>query len=370
MKLTNQKKLYKIVKGTLAMILAGSFTFSATNAFAAGTTDQTNNYQTVDLQSETTADANGTTQTTETQEAPSLLPGDFFYFAKTAFEKIQLALSFDKVKDAQLLAEFASERLAEAQALFSSGNQDEAVKTIEAALEYMKNADQMVDQPKDENQATDEVSTDDQATDNQATDEVSTDDQATDDQAADEVSSDDQATDEQSDSQDVENVKEVLSQNIIALQAALEKVKNPVAKAALQRNIDKSYAKLAKKIDKIESKFEKNKAHKKHKEHSDADQAATDQDQNTATQDDSSTTTEPTTTEDVKAETEKAAPVTTTTEKATHQAVKKEVKATWNAVKQERKEAHQEFKTQKHEAVKKFVQEMKEERSHNEKEHK
>ena len=35
----------------------------------------------------------------------------------------------------------------------------------------------------------------------------------------------------------------------------MEKVKNPVAKAALEKNIKKSYAKLAKKIAKWESKY-------------------------------------------------------------------------------------------------------------------
>ena len=46
-------------------------------------------------------------------------------------------------------------------------------------------------------------------------------------------------------------VEEMVSQNILSLQAAMEKVKNPVAKAALEKNIKKSYAKLAKKLSEI-----------------------------------------------------------------------------------------------------------------------
>ena len=52
-------------------------------------------------------------------------------------------------------------------------------------------------------------------------------------------------------------VEKMVSQNILSLQAAMEKVKNPVAKAALEKNIKKSYAKLAKKQAKFEEKARK-----------------------------------------------------------------------------------------------------------------
>ncbi|MCQ6279869.1 DUF5667 domain-containing protein [Bacillus sp. EB600] len=260
-KLTSHKQLNKIAKGTLAVALAGTFTFSASKAFADQTTNQQDHYQTVDLQSQTNAEASTPVQTTQTQETPSMLPGDFFYFAKKAFEKIQLALTFDNVKEAKLLANFASERLAEAQALFASGDQETAIKTINQALEDMKGSDTIVDSQKQSELSLDQEKVDTKETDHQAmnTDETKTEDVQS---SANQVKSDDQtnreaATDENKDDQEVTEVKTTQAQNIVALTAAMEKVKNPVAKAALQRNIKKSYAKLAKKLDKVNSRLAK-----------------------------------------------------------------------------------------------------------------
>lgn len=259
-KLTSHKQLNKIAKGALALVLAGTFTFSASKAFADETTNQQDHYQTVDLQSGTNAEANTPAQTTQTQETPSLLPGDFFYFAKTAFEKIQLALTFDDVKEAKLLAGFASERLAEAQALFASGDQAAAIKTINQALEDMKDSDTIVDSQTQSESSPDQVKVDTKETDQSTnTDVTKTDDEQS---STDQVKSDDQtnsetATNENKDDQVVTEVKTTLAQNIVALTAAMEKVKNPVAKAALQRNIKKSYAKLAKKLGKVNARLAK-----------------------------------------------------------------------------------------------------------------
>jgi hypothetical protein len=253
-KFSNQKEISKIAKTTLAMVLAGSFTFSASNAFADGPapSDQTQTVQT---------DTTATVQPTEKQQVPSLLPGDFFYFAKMALEKIQLALTFDNTKEAKLLAENAAERLAEAEALFSDGKQQEAVNTIKEALKAMTESDKLV---KDQQGNTDETSTADDpkkadgSTTTPADGQTTTDDQKT---TGKEATTNGQGTTTTNDNQPsdgsqatendgVKEVKNVLSQNIIALKAALEHVKNPVARAALQKNIDKSYAKLAKKLDK------------------------------------------------------------------------------------------------------------------------
>lgn len=257
-KQTSHRQLNKMAKGALAVVLAGSFTFTASQAFAAETTNQQDQYETVDLQSGTNPAANTTAQTTQTQDSPSLLPGDFFYFAKTAFEKIQLALTFDDVKEAKLLAGFASERLAEAHALFASGDQETAIKTINQALKEMKDADTIVDSQK----TTDQVNNDQKETDQQSsnTDETK---KGNEQSNPDQIKTDDQTNSETSkDDQEVSAVKDTLTHNIVALNAAMEKVKNPVAKAALQRNIDKTYAKLAKKLAKANAHLAKKQAMK------------------------------------------------------------------------------------------------------------
>jgi hypothetical protein len=238
-KLKSHKEFNKIAKGALAIVLAGTVTFSATNAFAEETTGQAKVEQeqipTIDLSA---------TGALETQETPSLLPGDFFYFTKILFEKLTLALTVNEVKEAKLIADYASERLAEAEALFASGDEEAALETMKAAIEYMKNVDQMVeDQKFDEDvvESKEEVEAtvaDDKAIGEETTDEVSEDEAG------------------------LEDVEAALSQNIIALTAAMEKVKNPVAKAALQKNMDKSYAKLSKKLKKWEEKQQKKEAKK------------------------------------------------------------------------------------------------------------
>lgn len=70
----------------------------------------------------------------EDAEAPSLIPGDFFYFVKLMTEKVRLAFTFDDYKEAQLLADFAAERIAEANALIAEGKTDEATKLLQAAI--------------------------------------------------------------------------------------------------------------------------------------------------------------------------------------------------------------------------------------------
>ncbi|MEH7253339.1 DUF5667 domain-containing protein [Neobacillus niacini] len=204
----NHKLFNKITKGALSIILASTVAFPATIVFADETTNET---AIIDLQAE--ASTKG-----ENVEAPALLPGDFFYFTKILLEKIQLALTLDDVKEAKLIAEYASERLLEAEALFAEGNEEAALKTMKKAIENIDNANVIVEEQQAENK-------DDVTVDEESQEEVGEDD-------------------------GLGEVKEVVSQNIIALTAAMEKVKNPVAKAALQKNIDKSYAKLAKKLEK------------------------------------------------------------------------------------------------------------------------
>ena len=254
----------KIAKSTLAIVLGGAVTFPSSLAFANAGTDEVEKYPIVDLQSQTLIEeqqvsesnidiVNNTEAVAEELETieletPSLLPGDMFYFAKIVVEKIKLALTFDDVKEAELLATYASERMLEVEALFKEGKEDEAQEIIENALEYMEDAEFLLDQEinSDQEEAT--------ANGENENDTVSEDEKNVEEDA------------DETEAGDIEEVQELVSQNIIALQAALEKVKNPVAKAALQKNIDKSYAKLAKKLEKFEAKQVRKASKKKPKE--------------------------------------------------------------------------------------------------------
>lgn len=205
-KKTDHKSVNKITKGALAIILASTVVFPGANVFADETTSET---AIIDLQEDSNSES-------DKVETPSLLPGDFFYFSKILIEKIRLALTIDDVKEAKLIADYAAERLVEAEALFADGDEEAAIETMEKAIENMESAD-------------------DQVT-------------AVDDGASDEIVEE---------NKEIGDVKEVLSQNIIALTAAMEKVNNPVAKASLQKNLEKSYVKVSKKIKKWEKKNEK-----------------------------------------------------------------------------------------------------------------
>jgi hypothetical protein len=262
MKLLSKKEFNKIAKTALAMTIAGSITLSSTYAFASENTDQ---YKTVEMPN---VNSNETVQTESkdldtatanvTAEKPSLLPGDFFYFVKVTIEKIKLALTLDDKEEAKLLAEFSAERLAEAEALLADGKEKEAIELIQKSASHLTNAEDIIDENKsdDSSKENEEISQEDS---NKQTDETAN-------KQTDENTEESADLDEKEASiEPFDEVEDLLSQNIIALKHAMEKVKNPKAKAALQKNIDKSYAKLAKKIEKIEKKYadkEKTKAKK------------------------------------------------------------------------------------------------------------
>lgn len=227
MKLSNIE-MQKIGKRTLALVLAGALTFSsASMALANETGEQSEGYETVDLTEvqDTNTETETTVEETATSEQPSLVPGDFFYFIKIAIEKVKLALTFDQVKEAELLATYASERIAEAEVLLAEGKEEEALETIKNALDYIQNAETSVEEDTD---STDETTTED---------ETSTEEETTEDEV---VTEDEEVVEETP----VDEVEVLLTQNIISLKANMEKIKNPKAKAALKRNIERAYAKL------------------------------------------------------------------------------------------------------------------------------
>lgn len=269
-KLSNQE-MKKIAKSTLALVLAGTFTFSP----IAMAEENTSDLETVELQTVSPDEIEeAKTQVEELEETnPTLIPGDFFYFAKIALEKIKLAFTFDNAKEAELLSTYASERLAEASALFAEGKEDEALEVIEAAVEYLENSQDIVDEEtsndeEDDTDLEDGTDSEDEAKSDEDTDsdeEADSDEKTEEGEApADDVVTEDpnnEDAEEEAEEEEVvsedpfEEIEGMLRQNIIALKAAMEHVGNDNARAQLQKNIDKTYTKMAKKLAKLEGKY-------------------------------------------------------------------------------------------------------------------
>ncbi|WP_409253485.1 DUF5667 domain-containing protein [Bacillus sp. SCS-153A] len=239
----------KLSRTSLALLAAGTVSFSTT--FVHANENDTETFEKVEFKAET-EDATNVIVNDETvvqeetmeKESPSLVPGDFFYFVKVALEKIKLALTDDD-KEAKLLAEFASERLAEAQKLFDAGEEEKAIETIEKALETMEEAE--AEEAIEEESAENDEASDQDVSDKEGT-EVEEVEEVEDGQTEEAAAEDGEEA--------INEVKEILAQNIIALQAALDKVNNPVAKAALQKNIEKTYKKFAVKLAELEEELE------------------------------------------------------------------------------------------------------------------
>ncbi|WP_326161009.1 DUF5667 domain-containing protein [Neobacillus niacini] len=190
----------KIFKGALAIIVTSAVVFPATNVFADETTSEP---PIIDLEADS--------RSSDKEQTPLLLPGDFFYFSKLLLEKIHLALTFDDIKETKLMAEYAGERLAEAEALFTEGNEEEAVETMKKAIDHIDKAEEHVTNVEEE-----------------ASEEI--------------------VVDELNENKGCSFTKYYRSY------CCNGKGEKSVAKAALQRNIEKSYAKLAKKMEKREKK--------------------------------------------------------------------------------------------------------------------
>lgn len=241
----------KILIGSLAFILASTFTVSST-VFATEAT--TSAIETVDLQE--VQSKLGTVQA----ETPSLVPGDFFYFSKIALEKIKLALTFDNSKEAKLLAEYASERLAEASVLYGEGKEEEALEVIQTALKYIENSQSIIDE---ETAAVDGSEEPDAAVeedaiqdDSMAAEDTNTNDQTDNDPSIDGQTDESVSVEGNYEEQDqYSEAQDTLRNNIAALSAAMQHVGNDNAKAALQRNIEKTRAKIQKKLAKLEKKY-------------------------------------------------------------------------------------------------------------------
>ncbi|MCA1062127.1 DUF5667 domain-containing protein [Rossellomorea sp. AcN35-11] len=246
-----------LIKSSLAVLVAGSISLSGSLAYA---DESEKTFDTVTLEQKGDGDVaahdealihsvHTQIEQLEETDAPSLLPGDFFYFAKLTLEKVKLAFTMDDAKEAKLLAEYAAERLAEVEALFAEGKEEEAVEAINHAIEMIQRAGEGFPADMNENSNDDAVDESDDSAESEVASEENN--EETED-SNEEGTVDEEDGEERSD--DMAEVENLMAQNIIALKANLEKVENPKVKAALQRNIEKSYVKLAEKLAKLEEK--------------------------------------------------------------------------------------------------------------------
>ncbi|QNK58547.1 DUF5667 domain-containing protein [Paenibacillus sp. PAMC21692] len=227
-----------IAKGTIASMLALSIGTGSAWADEAGT------QPTVTSDAAATTSTTSATSTTETeQKTPSLLPGDFFYFVKMVYERIQLEYASNDMEEAILLAQFAQERLAEMAVLLEEGSFEAAEEAFLLSLSQQQQAIETAASFTDP--ATTETTVEGDATETAAEEGA--------------LQEEDQAGSEAEEGVEpvqADNVKNSLQHNIVALTAALEKVKNPQAQSSLLKNITKSFAKLEKKLTKLSEKKE------------------------------------------------------------------------------------------------------------------
>jgi hypothetical protein len=188
----------KVAKAFLYSVLAGTMVIGAAGTAGAssdGAPAKTNTAVHTDAIAEAKAHAEAA--------APSLLPGDFLYFVKTVVEKIELALTFNDTKQAQLLVAIAQERIHEANALMAEGKAELAAATLKEALVSQEAAVTYTEKMEGTEQTA----------------------------AKAELSA------------------KVIS-NVQALVQAMEQVDNPKAKEALAKNVEKSLVRLEKAIEK------------------------------------------------------------------------------------------------------------------------
>jgi hypothetical protein len=142
----------------------------------------------------------------------SKLTGDIHYLFKSIVIKLEIALTDDNVKQAELLTLLTQERIKKAEMLLAQGKTNVAVEALQNGLD---DQDRVIELKVVASKA---------------------------------AAADASANPKDTDSSAKDKVTDHVRNNIEALTRAMEKVKNPTAKAALARNIEKSKAKLAERM--------------------------------------------------------------------------------------------------------------------------
>lgn len=173
--------------------------------------------------------------------------GQMFNFLDSLTQHFKLALEQDDMEKAKLYAEYGQKRIAEAKALLEEGKDKEAAELLEQATKAMEKAEELSQDEKEEELASDENEEDSNKESNEDTES----DEEQSEEKSDEDTESNEAEEDQSEDENAE-LEAKLGQNVISLKLAMEKVKNPVAKQALQRNIEKSLQRLEAKYGDID----------------------------------------------------------------------------------------------------------------------
>ncbi|MBB6454644.1 hypothetical protein HNQ94_003133 [Salirhabdus euzebyi] len=167
------------------------------------------------------------------------LEQDLFYYLHAMFDQLKLALSDDQVERANILVGISEEAISKAQLLLEEGNEEAASVLLNKAAEAIKSADELADNKEEEENTDGETISD-------IEDPIEI------------IVLDPPPVQEEEEEQEEYDLESKIGQNVIALTLALEKVGNPNAKAALERNIAKSLKRLEAKygnIDELKAKL-------------------------------------------------------------------------------------------------------------------
>ncbi len=181
-----------VVLGTIAGMTGSAFADNSTTANTSVTSSTTNS----------TNEIAGSTTLNPTPVSPD----SYLYFVTQVTQAIHVALASSDVQKAQLLAQYGQQQIAQANALLQSGQTDSAKQLLAQAV-----TNQLL-----------------------AVDTSNT------------VTQSGQAS-----TGDVAGIKGEVSGNISALAQALQNVNNPKAKAALEKNIEKAFKHLEKRLQNI-----------------------------------------------------------------------------------------------------------------------
>ncbi|GEL78848.1 hypothetical protein [Tenuibacillus multivorans] len=185
-------------------------------------------------------------QDVEVEEETTLEAKLFSYYVKVS-DQLSLALEEEDSERLELLLDWSLQQIEEAQALYDEGHVEQADEILEEALTVMEEAES--------SDGTDEEDSEEEENEESSDEEENNEDESSvDEENSDEEESDDE---EQEERDEAEEETKVVGQNVISLAINMEKVKNPVAKAALKRNIERSLARLEVKYDDLSALYER-----------------------------------------------------------------------------------------------------------------
>jgi hypothetical protein len=171
----------------------------------------------------------------EESVSENTLEQNLFSYITTMNDQLKLALSEDQMERASLLVDLSDEAIAEAQELFEQGKDEEATELLTKATEALKSADEIANE--EEEETSDEEVEEVEESDEEDIEVIELDDDLTEDEEVIEL-------DEESSDEEDKELEAKIGQNVISLTLNLHKVKNPNAKAALERNIERSLERL------------------------------------------------------------------------------------------------------------------------------